>query len=444
MLEQPTREKETYEILRESRRALEEEAKLLAKVYNEPGIFELDVKEIFARTWVFLAHETEIPDPGDYVVRRIINDSFIITRGEDGEIRALFNMCRHRGMQLCRADAGNASHFRCPYHGYTYKNTGKLNGVPFQKEAYGPDGLDKDEWALTPAPKTEVYGGLIFASLNPEVPPLEEYLGDMKWYLDFYLKKSPAGLEVVGAPQRWVLPADWKTATENFYGDGYHTQSSHMSTIKAGIMRVKNASYLKDGVQVTAGIHACLFMGFKPGSYLNYPESIVESMLNSLEPGQVELLKESSIIPLNATIFPNLSLLHSSMTVEEGGRSVPYLTLRLWQPMGPGKMEVWSWCLVEKDAPEEFKKASNRAYLTTFGASGTFEQDDAENWRSVTRMAAGQMSSHHYLNYGAGLAHVEPIPDGEWPGPGTAYPKNYVDFNQRLFWNTYFDHVLKS
>jgi phenylpropionate dioxygenase-like ring-hydroxylating dioxygenase large terminal subunit len=267
----------------------------------------------------------------------------------------------------------------------------------------------------------------------------------MGWYLDFYLKKSPAGLEVVGAPQRWIMPADWKLAAENFIGDGYHTQSTHMSTIKAGIMRVKSPAYLKEGVQITAGRHGCLFMGFKPGSYFNYPQSIVDSMLENLNEDQVELLKEESIMPLNSTIFPNTSFLHSAMAIEAEGplaQSVPYVTLRVWQPMGPGKMEIWSWCLVEKDASEEFKKNSNRAYLSTFGASGTLEQDDAENWSGQTRVAAGEMSGSHYLNYSAGFGHVEPIPDGEWPGPGTAYPKNYVDFAQRHFWETYFDLLL--
>ena len=443
MIEQPT--KETYEVLQEARRNLEEEGKLLAKVYNEPEVYELEVKKIFSKTWIFLAHESEIPWSGDYVLRRIVDDSFIVSRDEDGEIHVLFNMCRHRGMQLCRSDAGNSSHFRCPYHGYTYQNTGKLNGVPFQKEAYGPEGLDKDEWAMTPAPRVGIYEGMIFASLNPDIPELPEYIGDMGWYLAFYLKKSPAGLEVVGAPQRWIMPADWKLAAENFIGDGYHTQSTHMSTIKAGIMRVKSPAYLKEGVQITASNHGCLFMGFKPGSYFNYPQSIVDSMLENLGSEQVNLLKEESIMPLNATIFPNLSLLHSSMAIEAEGElatSVPYLTIRVWQPMGPGKIEVWSWCLVEKDASEEFKRNSNRAYLSTFGASGTLEQDDAENWSGVTRVAAGEMSGQHYLNYGAGLEHVEAIPEGEWPGPGTAYPKNYVDFAQRHFWQTYFDHLL--
>jgi phenylpropionate dioxygenase-like ring-hydroxylating dioxygenase large terminal subunit len=432
----------TYEVLQDAKRTLEEEGKLLAKVYNAPEIFELEAKKIFSKTWIFLAHETEIPWPGDYVLRRIINDSFIVTRDEDGDIHVLFNMCKHRGMQLCRSDAGNASHFRCPYHGYTFSNTGKLQGVPFEKEAYGPEGLDKDEYSMTAAPKMGIYKGLIFASLNPDVPPLEEYIGDMGWYLDFYLEKSPAGLEVIGAPQRWIMPADWKLAAENFIGDGYHTQSTHMSTIKAGIMRVKSPAYLKEGVQITASKHGCLFMGFPPGSYFNYPQGIVDSMLDNLAPEQVEVLQEMSMMPLNATVFPNLSFLHSSMAIEPESQSIPYFTLRVWQPLGAGKMEIWSWCLVEQDADEEFKKNSNRSFLTTFGASGTLEQDDAENWSGQTRVGAGEMAAQHYLNYSAGFAHVEPIPEDEWPGPGTAYPKNYVDFAQRHFWQTYFDFLL--
>jgi phenylpropionate dioxygenase-like ring-hydroxylating dioxygenase large terminal subunit len=244
-----TQEKGIHEVLQGAKRTLEEEGKLLSKVYNEPSIFDLEVKRIFSKTWIFLAHESEIPWSGDYVLRRIVDDSFIVTRDEDGEIHVLFNMCRHRGMQLCRSDAGNSSHFRCPYHGYTYQNTGKLNGVPFQKEAYGPEGLDKDEWAMTPAPRMGIYEGMIFASLDPNVPPLEEYIGDMGWYLDFYLKKSPAGLEVVGAPQRWIMPADWKLAAENFIGDGYHTQSTHMSTIRRGADNRRQARVPVHGVQ---------------------------------------------------------------------------------------------------------------------------------------------------------------------------------------------------
>jgi phenylpropionate dioxygenase-like ring-hydroxylating dioxygenase large terminal subunit len=88
-----------------------------AYIYNDPDIFELERERIFSRAWIFVGHESEIPQPGDYVVRRILEDSFILTRDEGGHVRAHFNMCLHRGMQVCRAEMGNTSHFRCPYHG---------------------------------------------------------------------------------------------------------------------------------------------------------------------------------------------------------------------------------------------------------------------------------------------------------------------------------------
>ena len=87
-----------------------------AHVYGDPEIFALERDRLFTRSWVFVAHESEIPDPGDYVVRRVLADSFIVARDEAGVIRVMFNMCLHRGMQVCRAEMGNASHFRCPYH----------------------------------------------------------------------------------------------------------------------------------------------------------------------------------------------------------------------------------------------------------------------------------------------------------------------------------------
>ncbi len=105
-----------------------------AHIYNDSEIFEMEKKRLFSRAWMFVAHESEIPQDGDYVVRRVLADSFIITRDSNGEIRALFNMCLHRGMQVCRAEMGNASNFRCPYHGWTYRNDGRLTGLPFHRE----------------------------------------------------------------------------------------------------------------------------------------------------------------------------------------------------------------------------------------------------------------------------------------------------------------------
>jgi hypothetical protein len=120
---------------------------------------------------------------------------------------------------------------------------------------------------------------------------------------------------------------------------------------------------------------------------------------------------------------------------------VPWLTLRVWQPTGPGRMELWSWFLVEKDAPEEFKVASRKSYTLSFGSSGTLEQDDAENWSNITRGARGTLSRDLYLNYQMGLDHLEPLSD--WPGPGSVYPIDYTEFAQRRLWATWLEYLQK-
>src|SRR5215470_17613208 len=156
-----------------------------AHIYADPAIFALERDRLFARSWVFLAHESEIPAPGDYVVRRVLADSFIVARDEGGEVQVMFNMCLHRGMQVCRAEMGNASHFRCPYHAWTYRNDGRLVGLPFHAEAYGgEDGFARQGQALLPAPSMDSYNGLIFISLRDDPPPLRDWLGDFAFYLD--------------------------------------------------------------------------------------------------------------------------------------------------------------------------------------------------------------------------------------------------------------------
>ncbi|WP_150117951.1 Rieske 2Fe-2S domain-containing protein, partial [Meiothermus taiwanensis] len=193
-----------------------------AWIFNDPELFELEQQKIFSRSWVYMAHESEIPQAGDYVLRYVANNPYIVVRGEDGAVRALLDMCRHRGMRVCRAELGNASHFRCPFHGWTYRNDGRLVGVPAEREAFGP-GFDKAEWGLRPIPRLEVFDGMIFGNLDPQAPPLEEWLGEIRWYLELVTKRSPAGLEVLGPPQRWVVNTDWKLALETFLSDSYHT-----------------------------------------------------------------------------------------------------------------------------------------------------------------------------------------------------------------------------
>jgi PAH dioxygenase large subunit len=406
-----------------------------AAIFNDPDIFELERDMIFARSWVYLAHESEVPQPGDYVVRYIVDNPFIVVRDEKGTVRALLNRCRHRGMQVCRSEMGNASHFRCPYHGWTYRNDGSLVGVPVQREAYG-DALDKRRLGLQRIPRLDTYNGLIFGTLNEEGPPLADWLGDIRWYLDLFTLRSPAGLEVIGAPQRWVASVDWKTAGENFIGDSYHTLMTHRSMVELG-QAPRDPKYAMYGEQIYVPDkgHGAMLIGAPPGvplpPFWGYPEDMVERARSSIPTKeQYEVAKQTRISL--ATVFPNLSI-HNPIRRPhhkyEG--HVPMLTFRVWNPMGPGKIEIFSWFLVERDAPEDFKQLSSWSYLRSFGSSGTFEQDDTEIWTHIARNAGTFMGRKQRVNYQMGM-HRDIDPD--WPGPGVAYPVNFTDASLRNFY----------
>ena len=113
----------------------------------------------------------------------------IVVRGSGGEVRALLNSCRHRGTKLCRGEAGNARHFVCPYHGWSYEIDGRLITTTYDEHL--PPGMDKADWGLVPAPRVETYKGLVFAAWDPGVPPLRDYLGDIAWYLDALFSSYP-------------------------------------------------------------------------------------------------------------------------------------------------------------------------------------------------------------------------------------------------------------
>ena len=238
-----------------------------AYVYSDPDVFELERERLFGAAWVFLAHESEVPDPGDYVVRRVLDDSFIVVRDEGGRVRVHFNMCLHRGMQVCRAEVGNASHFRCPYHGWSYRNDGALAGLPFHQDAYGgDDGLVAGGTAPAAGARVDTIDGMIFVSLADDGPALREHLGDFAFYLGFYTHQSPDGLELRG-PQRWRVRANWKIGCENFVGDMYHTPHTHRSVVDIGLFREPKANKRKEGVLYFAGAGGGTTYKLPPGDF---------------------------------------------------------------------------------------------------------------------------------------------------------------------------------
>lgn len=406
-----------------------ERGQIPSLIFGDPLVYELEMDRIFGRAWLLAAHESEVPEPGDYLTRYLGEENVIVARDEDGAIRVFLNMCRHRGMRVCRADLGNASHFRCPYHGFTYRNTGELTGVPMLEDAYG-DALDKSKFSLIQA-RTAQHRGLVFATWDADAPALVDYLGDMAWYLDFFVGRAP--MEVIGPPHRWEMAADWKLPAENFIGDSYHTMHTHGSIPKLGL--VTSVKFAKDGYHIYAGKGHGIGIGL-PAPEPIFPPELIDLYRENLDEERFEILRQ--VRNVNATVFPNLSFLISSITLE--GQVVSHTTMRVWVPRAPGRILIYSWCLVERDAPQWWKERSSKAHIISFGPSGMFEQDDSENWTDITRNAAGHWRAGHRqmpFPYLQGLQKSQI----EFVGPGEVYESKFSDANARHFYRWWLDLV---
>jgi PAH dioxygenase large subunit len=427
------------------------EGRVPAQAFNDPELHELELDRIFTRAWVFVGHESEVPARGDYAQRRIGRDQFVFARGEDGEIRVLFDSCRHRGTTVCRAEKGNAALFRCPYHGWTYKNTGELVGAPFLKDAYGKE-LEKSRMGLFAAPHVESLHGFVFASLDPEAPSLEDYLGDLKWHFDAAWGQCEQGWEVIGEPQRVVVAADWKSAAENFAGDDYHTMYLHRSTIELGIMPSPDGADA-DASEWLAGYHVQLGNGHNiapvvvppdtpaPG-FFGYPDEVVGLFSPELQGSEHYEFAERTL-GFVGSMFPNFGFISFPFQFRRDLEPQPIMAVRMFEPSGPGEMVVWAWSLCPKGVSEELRRNSYLTAMGTFSAGGTFEQDDTDPWISIARNAGsayvrklgmrldytmgltGGASSRRVDHYpGPGLAHFPSLEEGAMRG----FHRRWLDF----------------
>lgn len=198
------------------------------RVLVDPAIFEEEMVRIFARTWVFLLHEAEIPNPHDFKQVTIGRRPTIVTRAEDGTLHALLNRCTHRGSTVCVEPRGNARRFQCPYHGWTFSNTGKLILTPFPG-GYGPS-FDPQARGLGVFPRVESYRGFVFGSLNPEVDALKDWLGAAKDIFDWAIDQDEGGSkrQTIATGLSFTVRANWKFPFDNIC-DGYHVPFTHRS-----------------------------------------------------------------------------------------------------------------------------------------------------------------------------------------------------------------------
>ncbi|MER6936349.1 aromatic ring-hydroxylating dioxygenase subunit alpha [Nocardioides sp. NPDC127514] len=394
-----------------------EQGLISREIFVDEDIYRQELDRIFGRCWLLLAHESQLKKPGDYFATWMGEDPVVVVKGRDGQIRALLNSCRHRGMPVCRAEVGNTKAFTCTYHGWAYNLDGDLINVPYEEEGYR-NAIDKSKWGMIPVTRVENYKGLIFGSWDPDVPPLEEYLGEMAWYLDAFLDRREGGTEVIGGVLKWRVEGNWKLAAEQFASDNYHAPISHASAI-ATLSKDLPEDTAKWGHGGGAQFNSALGHGAGFAVSENWmgkflARGFTKELCDYYEKHWAEMTdrlgKDRMQGPLSghANVFPTMSYLPGIST------------LRVWHPRGPHAMDIYAWVLVDAAASPELKDEQRRFTQLLFNASGLLEQDDGENWADIQRVLRGQMQRRFPFNYQMSMEH-EWTDDPRYPGRISGY-----------------------
>ena len=360
--------------------------KVARKAFTDPHVLEAERRALFDRCWIYLGHESEIPDPSDFVTRSVAGREMIFNRDRQGVVHALMNVCPHRGATVVREKQGNALGFQCFYHGWAFSNAGKFatriadGNYP---EDFGDDGCTD----LTSAPRLDSYRGLYFINFDREAISLKAYLADATDYIDILIDQGENGMEIIGGAQEYSLAANWKLLAENSF-DGYHAATTHATYF----------DYLGD----TVGSLAKPPPGTERGrSYdLGNGHAVIEYWAPWGKPiaqwipafgeaakVEIEALYQELVVRFgeerakqiayksrNLVIFPNLVI-----------NDVMSLTVRTFYPEKPDFMRVNAWAMGPKGESESLRKWRLFNFLEFLGPGGFATPDDQEALEACQR-----------------------------------------------------------
>jgi ethylbenzene dioxygenase alpha subunit len=393
------------------------------RIFWDQAIYERELERIFARSWLFVAHESQVEEPGSFITAYMGEDSVIVARDDAGQINVFLNSCPHRGNRVCFADSGQGRQFTCNYHGWAFGLDGALRKMPKMGIYKSTPGFRMEDWGLKRA-RVQSYKGLVFATFCEEAPSLDAWLGDFRWYLDAVLDVEEGGTEFLpGGATRSVMKCNWKFPADNFVGDIYHALWTHLGGAEPtlgqhGGVKVENSG----SYQVSVNGHGWEFNDSFIGNaatmgdreLLRYMKSRQDAITARL--GDFRAKMWGSVA--SATIFPNFSFLPG------------YFTFRTFQPKGPLRTEIHAWTLVPRNMPDEIKDRFRRGSMRTFSPSGILEMDDGENWEFSTQANAGWVTRNQRLCYA-----MAPGGEVEQEGlPGNVSAGQLSDANQRLFY----------
>jgi phenylpropionate dioxygenase-like ring-hydroxylating dioxygenase large terminal subunit len=375
-LHRPARSAESYgELVRDDR--------VHTSLYTDPAIFDAEMDKIFRNAWVWVAHESELPEPGSFKTHWVGMEPVIVSRDRKNAIHVLLNRCRHRAATVCEHKKGKTASFVCPYHGWAYALDGQLRGVP-HPESYG-DCLDKGEFPLVSL-RVESYHGMVFATFRDDLEPLVDWLGPAKKWIALFMKQAGGYPVKVAGEHRFRFPGNWKIQLENTT-DAYHFPLVHKSFLssideetKQVFDFVKGPGYVEDlghGHSVMVMIPSLVDLDANLDAPI--PERFADLAAELRAEGHDDLTVRRLVRAVGGTgfnlnLFPNIAC---SMAF-----------FRVLQPVAVNETEIHHAAIVMDGGPAAANQARLRLHEHFQGPMGFGTPDDSEAWERVQKGAS--------------------------------------------------------
>jgi len=387
--------------------------RFLPSLYYDPSLFEAELERIFYKTWIWVAHESELPSPGDFRTTLIGRQPVIVVRDKNGSVNVLENRCRHRGATVCEQHKGNAKTFTCPYHSWSYGLDGALRGLPYSDGYEGV--VEKSELPLK-ALRVGIYQGLIFASFNHDIEPLEDFLGNAKPWIDLFMKQGAGYPIKTNGEHKFKFKGNWKIQLENTT-DLYHFPVVHKSwmdsideetaTAVTSFISSDKAFCRSLGNGHSIAVQVPELMSIETDDGAPLPERF-EPLAKSLRENHPEdevrrIVRSMMGVGFNVNLFPNLAL---SMAF-----------FRVLRPISADETEIRHIALAMDGGPEEANRERLRIHENFQGPFGFGSPDDAEAWERVQRGSYAGPDVPILLN--RGINREVTLPNGDINGHST-------------------------
>ncbi len=391
------------------------------RAYADPEVFALEQERIFGRLWLYVAHESQLQKPGDFVRTQLAQHEVLVTRHQDGKIYVLHNRCPHRGARLCMVDRGSSRLLTCPYHAWAFRPDGTLSAVPHPKSYPASFSLADPQNHMQRVNRVESYRGFVFANLSDSAPPLAEHLGPMREVIDNLIERAPDGeIEIADSSFTLEYHGNWKLHMENA-NDIFHPSFVHSSSVAPARAAPANASILDqdqtremllangfgqaewEGIKLNglAAGHTFMTSFYKKGVLVNEEQDPVVQRYRAALAQRLGDERAAAVLAMNRfnnIIYPNLII------------NAQQQQMRVTIPLAVDLTQVHVHCFRLKGAPEEMFHRAIR-FLTTIGSPASMIfSDDVEMLERCQQGLVKQAGP--WVNFARGLDNDRREGDG--------------------------------